>query len=447
MKKLSLRLRLIIFFVLISCTVWAGAGILAWQETKEKVDEFFDTYQMALARQLAGTDWSQITPETQKKTNKLIKDIRNADEEDEAIAFAVFNDRGQKIFHDGENGRDFMYQDETGRFVKQKVDGESWRLVWLKSTDGKFRIAVGQELEYREDMAWDMLEEFTTPWATGLIILLAAMIGLISLELRPLRRLASDISARKADDLSPLSDEAVPGEIKPLTTAINQQLARISDMLLRERRFISDAAHELRTPLTALKIQLDVARMSADDTTTREAALGKLELGIDRATRLVEQLLALSRLEASLTAPQMTNELLNWKHICGQLAEEYRYDAEAKNIKLKTEFAGDGPFRDGNPVLAALMLRNLIDNAIKYSPNGAEVIIRLCRSGAEVINSGSFVEEQYLDKLGQRFFRPAGQNEKGSGLGLSIVSCIAEFYDCKVSFANSLQGFCVRIER
>ncbi len=447
MNKLSLRARLNIFFVLIACTVWSGAGLLAWHEAKETIDEFFDTYQMALARHLAGTDWSLITPEVRQKTEKLIKNIHNADDEDEAIAFAVFDSNGQKIFYDDENGRHFHYQDEAGRFVKQKVDGERWRLVWIESADGKFRIAVGQELEYRQDMAWDMLEEFVAPWAAGLLILLAAMTFLTSKEFRPLKQLTEDIAKRKGDDLSPLALENVPHEVRPLITAMNQQLKLISDMLLRERRFISDAAHELRTPLTALKIQLDVARMSADDAATREKALAKLELGIDRATRLVEQLLALSRLEASLGTPQMTSTPLSWQNICRQLIDEYRNDAQAKNISLKINGSDGGPFCEGNPVLATLMLRNLIDNAIKYSPQGAEIFVNLLPDAVEVINSGTIVEPQHLDKLGQRFFRPAGQNEKGSGLGLSIVCCIAEFYGCKVRFANLPQGFCVRIER
>lgn len=445
MKKLSLRARLNIFFILVSCSVWACAAVLAWQETKETIDEFFDTYQMALARHLAGADWSRITPEVQKKTDALIKNIRFADDEDEAIAFAVFDKEGRRIFHDDENGRHFKYQDDISRFVKQKVDGESWRLVWLESADGQFRIAVGQELEYRRDIAWDMLEEFMTPWAAGLIILLLAMTILTSREFRPLQRLAAEINNRKGDDLSPLSDESMPQEIKPLTTAMNRQLQRISEMLLRERRFISDAAHELRTPLTALKIQLDVAKLSADDEAGRNNALNKLELGLERATRLVEQLLALSRLEASLSAPQIAAEPLDWQNICGQLAEEYRVDMNTKNISLKINSSGNGPFNPGNPVLAALLLRNLIDNAVKYSPRGAEIIINLQPRALEVINSQTTVEEQHLTKLGQRFFRPAGQNEKGSGIGLSIVRCIAEFYGCKVRFSNAPQGFCVRI--
>lgn len=446
MKNLSLRLRLIVFFMIIACAVWAGAGVLAWVETKEKIDEFFDTYQMALARQLSGADWCNVSTETQKKTDKLIKNIRNADDEDEAIGFAIFTPSGQKVFHDDENGQDFQFQDISGRFVEQKVDDESWRVVWLASTDGNFRIAVGQELEYREDMAWDMLEEFMTPWAAGLLILLVAIIIIISRELRPLKRLTGEINARSGNDLSPLNDDDMPSEIKPLTSAMNQQLAKIADMLQRERRFISDAAHELRTPLTALKVQLDVARLSDDDAQTQKASLDKLELGLDRATRLVEQLLALSRLEASLSAPQMVSEPVDMKLIASQLVEEYQPAAQKKNISIKFDAPTCGPIKEGNSVLIALMMRNLIDNAIKYSPKDAEISVYLDESCLCVTNSGITIDPQHLVRLGERFFRPAGQNEKGSGIGLSIVKCIAQFYGCTVTFSNIKDCFQVKIE-
>ncbi|MBR2033101.1 MAG: sensor histidine kinase N-terminal domain-containing protein, partial [Alphaproteobacteria bacterium] len=434
MKFLSLRFRLIILFVVVACTVWAGAGIVAWNESKSTADEFFDTYQMALARVLASSEWSVVTPETQKRTDKIIKSIRNADEDDDAIGFAVFNNRGKLIFHDNENGKDFKYQDITSKFINQKVDGDDWRLVWLKSADGNFTIAVGQELEYREDMAWDMLEEFMVPWAAGLITLLVMMIGLISYELKPLKKMADEISNRKADNLTPLDDSNLPKEIKPLTKAMNRQLQQISELLHRERRFISDAAHELRTPLTALKIQLDVAKMSDDDAQTRDAALLKLEQGIERSTRLVEQLLALSRLEVSLETVQNSGEVVDWNKIIEQLINEHRFDLEAKKINLQINI-DNGPIKNANPVLIALMLRNLIDNAIKYAPENASLIVRSNQNEIQIINSGTFVDEKYLSKLGERFFRVAGQNEKGSGIGLSIVKCIAEFYGCKLSFA------------
>ena len=447
MKKLSLRLRLILFFVIISCAVWGCAGVLAWTETKEKIDEFFDTYQMAMARQLAGTNWNRIDKDIQKKTDNLLDDIRGADDEDEAIGFAVFDASGRMVFHDDENGKDFAYQDISGSFVKQRVDGEDWRIIWIKSADGKFRIAVGQEIEYRDDMAWDMLEEFLTPWAIGLVILLLSVIGIISREFLPLRRLAKDIAVRKNDDLSPIADQNIPSEIKPLTNAMNQLLEKVNAVLQRERRFISDAAHELRTPLTALKVQLDVAKLSADDPKTLGITLDKLEQGINRSTRLVEQLLALSRLETSIQTGQIVAESLNWKFLCEQLADEYRYDIAAKKLSLQISENGQGPFAEGNPVLVELMLRNLLDNAIKYSPQEAKIAINIGNSYIEVRNTDVQIKPQDLLKLGQRFFRVAGQNEKGNGIGLSIVKCIADFYACNLTFANPENIFCAKIER
>ena len=447
MKKLSLRLRLILFFVIVSCAVWGCAGVLAWTETKEKIDEFFDTYQMAMARQLAGTNWNRIDKDIQKKTDNLLDDIRGADDEDEAIGFAVFDSSGRKVFHDDENGKDFAYQDISGSFVKQRVDGEDWRIIWIKSADGKFRIAVGQEIEYRDDMAWDMLEEFLTPWAIGLVILLLSVIGIISREFLPLRRLAKDIAVRKDDDLSPIADQNIPSEIKPLTNAMNQLLEKVNAVLQRERRFISDAAHELRTPLTALKVQLDVAKLSADDPKTLGVTLDKLEQGINRSTRLVEQLLALSRLETSIQTGQIVAESLNWKFLCEQLTDEYRYDIAAKKLSLQISENGHGPFAEGNPVLVELMLRNLLDNAIKYSPQEAKIVINIGNSYIEVRNTDVQIKPQDLLKLGQRFFRVAGQNEKGNGIGLSIVKCIADFYGCNLIFANPENIFCAKIER
>lgn len=447
MKKLSLRLRLILFFVIVSCAVWGCAGVLAWTETKEKIDEFFDTYQMAMARQLAGTNWNRIDKDIQKKTDNLLEDIQGADDEDEAIGFAVFDSSGRKVFHDDENGKDFAYQDISGSFVKQRVDGEDWRIIWIKSADGKFRIAVGQEIEYRDDMAWDMLEEFLTPWAIGLVILLLSVIGIISREFLPLRRLAKDIAVRKDDDLSPIADQNIPSEIKPLTNAMNQLLEKVNAVLQRERRFISDAAHELRTPLTALKVQLDVAKLSADDPKTLGVTLDKLEQGINRSTRLVEQLLALSRLETSIQTGQIVAEPLNWKFLCEQLADEYRYDIAAKKLSLQISENGQGPFAEGNPVLVELVLRNLLDNAIKYSPQEAKIVINIGNSYIEVRNTDVQIKPQDLLKLGQRFFRVAGQNEKGNGIGLSIVKCIADFYACNLTFANPENIFCAKIER
>ena len=444
MTKLSLRLRLIILFVIISGIFGAMAGVLSWQETKEKIDEFFDTYQIALARQLAAADWSTVSPRIQQATDRLLDNIADADDEDEAIGFAVFDKNGRKVFHDDQNGRDFAYTPVIGSYVEQRVDDEKWRIVWIYSADQQYVIAVGQELDYREDIAWDMAEEFVSPWIFGLAALLLMMIVVITIEFLPLNKLAREVQHRPEGDLSPLPTAGLPEEVQPLLLAMNQLLGQTENMLRRERSFIADSAHELRTPLTALKVQLEVLELSLDDKPARTEALKKLEGGIERASRLVEQLLLLSKLESGLA---MTDEAedVSWPQIVGSLAAEYDEALRAKKQILKTDVTARAPVNKGNSVLLAAMLRNLLDNAVKYSPEGATVAVRISADEIEVHNSGVKIADRHLRHLSERFFRPAGQKENGSGLGLSIVGKIAALHGCKMEFDNSGDGFSVII--
>lgn len=333
MKKLSLKGRLILFFAVICAAVFSAAAFVSWQETKEKIDEFFDTYQMALARQLASADWQRATHEIQKITDKIIDRIEGADDEDEAVGFAVFDLDGKMVFHDNENGQDFLFTPDLGNFVTQSVDGEPWRIVWTRSADAKYIIAVGQELDYRRDVVWDMTEEFMMPWGIGIVLLSVSMVLIIVFEFMPLNRLARDLYRRPEDDLSPLPSANLPAEIRPLADAMNRLLEKIEKMLARERGFIADSAHELRSPLTALKVQLEVIRLSKNDEKTKGEALKKLESGINRCTRLVEQLLALSKAESS--ARSNAGECILWHNIVSSLADEYEPAAAQKDIKIR----------------------------------------------------------------------------------------------------------------
>lgn len=343
MNKLSLRLRLIVCFIGISCVVWLAAGVLSWKETKEKVDEFFDTYQMALARQLAGADWSGLAAGAQKITDRMIENVHNADDEDEAIGFAVFDRDGRLVFHDNENGKDFGFLPATGSFIRQIVDGDDeWRIVWLQSADGKFYIAVGQEEEYRADVVWDMTEEFMIPWAVGLFVLMVMIVAVLTREFRPLGNLADSLKSRGSGDLSPLEEKGIPAEILPLVKAMNIQMARIEGMLAGERRFVADAAHELRTPLTALQVQLEVAEMAGNDEKMRAEALDKLQKGIERSSRLVEQLLVLSKVDTAFGIYDEHCENINWQQIADDLQVDYAAAIAAKKSTFPLKSAKQG---------------------------------------------------------------------------------------------------------
>ena len=447
MKKLSLRLRLMIFFVLISGIIWCSAGLVSWFECREKVDEFFDSYQLVLARQMATADWSHVNAKTQKITNKIIDNVHNAEEEDEAIGFAVFDTSGKMIFNDDENGKDFVFSAQTGVFVNQKIDHDDlWRFIRVPSSDGKFIITIGQELEYRDDLAFDLIEEFLLPWLGGLVFLLIFTLGMITLEFRPIKGLAKDLSERTPDDLSPIEGNRLPSEIKPFINALNNQFRQIEAMLVRERSFISDSAHELRSPLTALKIQLEVAQLSKNDETALDESFKKLSLGIDRSTRLIEQLLALSKIDSNF-GKNTPKELIDWKTISSLILKEHLEQAQAKSISLKEDIFGEAPISEGNPVLCALLLRNLVDNAIKYSPDEADVLLRIGDKTLEVINTNTNLDEKIIPHLKERFYRPAGQKETGSGLGLAIVQRICEYHSCRLDFQNTSEGFCVRVEK
>lgn len=446
MKKMSLRLRLIISFLIVSTCVWTAAAVISWQESRDQMDEFFDTYQLLLARQLSTADWTNLTADMQKKSNRLIENVDDdGEEEDEALGFAVFNRRGEMIFNDDENGRDFIYTPEASGFVNQKIGRKKdmWRIFWLTSADKNFTIAVGQELEFRDDAALELVEETLLPWLVGLSVLLLAVIWMVSRELRPLRRIADELSERDSDNLHPLSLSGQASEILPLIKAINTQFSRIEQMLQRERGFISDSAHELRSPLTALKVQLEVAQLADDDAAARHQALQKLNQGIDRSTRLVEQLLALSRLDSAAAAAN--DEPLDWPALVNAAVNEQLPAAEEKKINIKTSTDGSAPTTCGQPLLWALLLRNLLDNAVRYSPEEAQISIELKDETLSVTNSNTVVAAEYLPRLKERFFRPAGQKSTGSGLGLSIVERIAELHRSRVALTNDDGNFRVTV--
>ncbi|BAS49166.1 histidine kinase [Aggregatibacter actinomycetemcomitans serotype d str. SA3733] len=296
-------------------------------------------------------------------------------------------------------------------------------------------IAVGQEQEYRDDLVNEMVFGQMWIWFAGLPFLLLALGLVIRKELKSLKQIGEQVAKRTPDDASLLKTENIPTEILPLIQSLNQFFDRTSSMLLRERRFTSDAAHELRSPLAALRIQTEVAQIAGDDADMREQALDNLTQGIDRATQLIEQLLTLSRLDSLQELDNLQE--IHWEQIVPSLIGGLYFHAEKRDITLEFEEIAVPAVKLGQPLLLSLMLRNLIDNAIRYCPQGSRIKVRLEKSKIAVEDNGGGVEDADLAKLGQRFYRPAGQNEKGSGLSLSIVHRIAELHHYKVRLKNT----------
>lgn len=451
----SLRLRLSLFFAALLIAAWTVAGLFSWLASREHINTFFDTQQMLFAKRLATARFETFL-EHLPDTDDLLEAAGDGDEgeqEDDALAFAVFSSDGRLLLSDGDNGAQFIFRPEYNGFINTRLDDDDWRIVWLTSPDRRIIAAVGQELEYRQDMALEMLAGQMLPWLALLPVLLGGLAWMLSRELLPLRSVAANLACRDPDDLTPLVI-GVQSEIRPLVQALNSLFARIDAMLSRERDFIANAAHELRTPLAGLSIQAQVAH-NAKQPETRAHALSQLGKGINRASRLIDQLLLLFKLETlnhEYKKPQsqlgeMKPEPLKWAWLLETALTEAGEQIEVKGIRLEKRFEdqdGAGEIY-GQQDLLGVMLRNIIGNAVKYTPESGRIEIVLERRSLTINNSSRDIQPSDAARLGERFFRPPGQNEAGSGLGLSIAKRAAELHGLTMSHRAVPGGFSVRI--
>ncbi|HCN98140.1 MAG TPA: two-component system sensor histidine kinase QseC [Leclercia sp.] len=443
-QRLSLKLRLTLLFLALSLTAWFAASLVAWHQTSDKLDKLFDTQQMLFAKRLLTMDLDEIR--APQRMREVPKKAKHGHLDDDALAFAIYTPDGKMVLNDGENGRDIPYHYRREGFDNGQLndDNDEWRFLWLTAPDGKYRVVVGQEREYRQEMALDVVRSQLTPWLVALPVMLLLLIVLLSRELWPLKKLTQTLRARSPDATDRLATHGVPVEVRPLVDALNQLFARTQEMMARERRFTSDAAHELRSPLTALKVQTEVAQLSLDDPQAQAKALTQLHAGIDRASRLVEQLLTLSRLDSLENLDDV--ETLNMADLLQSAVMDIYHPAQQAGIDIRLNIHAPQVTRSGQQLLLSLLVRNLLDNAVRYSPRGSQVEVTLDAHSVTVRDTGPGISPDALARIGERFYRPPGQDQTGSGLGLSIVKRIAALHRMTVSLRNGQNGgFEVRI--
>ena len=405
-QRLSLRVRLTLIFLILASVTWLLSSFVAWKQTTDNVDELFDTQLMLFAKRLSTLDLNEINAADRmaQTPNKL----KHGHVDDDALTFAIFTHDGRMVLNDGDNGEDIPYSYQREGFADGQLvgDKDQWRFVWMTSPDGKYRIVVGQEWEYREDMALAIVAGQLIPWLVALPIMLIIMMVLLGRELAPLNKLALALRMRDPDSEKPLNATGVPSEV--------------------------------RSPLTALKVQTEVAQLSDDDPQARKKALLQLHYGIDRATRLVDQLLTLSRLD-SLDNLQDVAEIPLEDLLQSSVMDIYHTAQQAK-IDVRLTLNAHGIKRTGQPLLLSLLVRNLLDNAVRYSPQGSVIDVTLNADNFIVRDNGPGVTPEALARIGERFYRPPGQTATGSGLGLSIVQRIAKLHGMNVEFGNAEQG-------
>jgi two-component system OmpR family sensor kinase len=325
-------------------------------------------------------------------------------------------------------------------FATVSTGSGQWRVYGTESLTKVVQIA--QPMSVRRQQAAQLAVRTLTPFALlmpvlGLIVWLA-----VGHALQPLQRLARAVKARRVNALEPLSDDRLPEEVRPLVGSLNDLLERLTAALERERAFMADAAHELRTPLTALHLQLGALARAATEA-ERTDAMGKLSEGVQRAIRLLEQMLALARQEPR-AEPVRTRFALD--ELAREAVAELVPLADARQIDLGMSEA-QAVFVQGERDAVATLVRNLVDNAVRYTPPGGRVDVSVERSAAipaqalvTVVDNGPGIALEERERVFDRFYRKPGTRSPGSGLGLAIVKAIALAHGAAVTLGQGPNG-------
>lgn len=307
------------------------------------------------------------------------------------------------------------------------LDHRTYR-VFALSTPTEI-IQIAQDVAARSDMASTLALRTVGPSALTALVLMLVVWWVIGRSLAPVANVRMQMASRKADDLSPVDDTGLPEEIRPLIHELNLLFARVQHAFKAQKNFVSDAAHELRSPLAALKIQVQ-GLQRAPDSATRGIGIKRLTAGIDRAVHLVDQLLALARQEANATAG------IEYEHVdlaqIGLLAvAEATPAAQARQIDLGVRQANRALVA-GYPEALRILIRNLLDNGIKYTPAGGRVDLDVVQTPSGIVlsveDNGPGIPPSDRDRVSDRFYRISGTTPDGSGLGLAIVKTIADIH-------------------
>lgn len=327
---------------------------------------------------------------------------------------------------------------DTEGFGWTEVNGVPWRTYSTWNGQRTLQMQIAEPLTRRKELSWSALAHLLTIAAVLLPLSMFLIWWILTRSLVPLRRSAASVSQRSPDDLQPVRTDDAPSEVAPLLAALNRLLNRVQDTLHRERRFTADASHELRSPLAAIRTNAQVMN-AARNKAELERAGEDLLVSVDRSSRLIDQLLVLARLDARRPHEFVEVDL---PALIQQECHAQRALLGTRQVTLETELR-EVSIR-GVPNLLGVLLRNLLDNAVRYSGPQARIAVE-CGPTSEgvrlvVSDDGPGIPQQEREQVFQRFYRIIGNEATGSGLGLSIVRRIAELHGATVEIQTGRGG-------
>lgn len=349
------------------------------------------------------------------------------------IAIQVYDSKTNSLWR--RDGAPLLPLPEAPGFGTSQVDGASWRTYSVPS--GPLIITVAQDTAVRTQLAASSAFRILQPLCILLPFIAIAVWIVVGEGLAPLEKTARSVARRSPNSLSPISTKGLPSELAGLVNAINNLLEKLDQSLSAQARFASDAAHELRTPLTALKLQVQLAQR-AKTPEAQQKCLSRLNEGINRATRLVEQLLTIARLDPeSIKKPAATIKI---DELLASIAEDMRPIADQKKISISVESSPASV--DGLEDALRLLITNLTDNAVRYTPEGGRIILSCGSEGQKsfilVSDNGPGIPFEERSRVFDRFYRALGTKTSGTGLGLAIVKRIVEMHNGEITIEDGL---------
>ncbi len=443
----SIRLRLLLVLLFLFLTAWTAVALLTYEETRDEVIEIYDAHLAEAARLLLGISRHEIeealeagaTPMSREQIDQEVAEL-----EELLLGHPYATGMGFQVWESGNlvlrssEMPEFALAESDG-FADRQIGDTHWRVYRTGIDEFGLHVHVAERLANRERMITAISRQALYPLLVALPVLTLLIWFGVGRGLVPLRAVAREVSRRSPSLLEPVPlDRRVPVEVRPLVNALNDLLGRLDRALERERRFTADASHELRTPLASLKTQAQVA-LRANDEESRRHALRQVIAGVDRATHLVEQLLTIARLEPEASTPM---ERVALDAVAADICAELAPAAARKGVKVSLEM--QPAVVRGNTVAIGALLRNLIDNAIRHTPEAHQVTVTVswAEGDAEICVSdeGPGIPAHERERVFDRFYRGENRQGFGCGLGLSIVSRVAELHGARILLDESPGG-------
>ena len=331
-------------------------------------------------------------------------------------------------------------------FSNQVLSDEKWRFFVFLDPQTNITIEVAEKMEVRRELIFKILASFWGPLFFFIPILLIIVWCVVSISLKPVITLSKRVDIRDSNDLTAIETDSVPLEIHPLIVAMNNVLERIQSSFTREQQFTDNAAHELRTPLAAMKTQTQVLIKKASHIPECSEGLDNLHKSIDRASRMVEQLLSFSRLQSGI----LEMDTVDLSLICKTIVDDLLPLATKKGITLNSEQTPNIPV-SGNRHALEIVVKNLLDNAIKFSPEGSTVTVDLHSNNQKAVltisDQGIGIPASERERVFERFYRVHKSKYQGSGLGLPMVHWVCDVHGADLALSeNTPSGLSVAIE-